>query len=115
MAFRLSAQQFTEQAQVGRVSEGELAELPLPEPADGVMLLRLQVRDAAPPAARDPHSEVQAGLRIDLVQDGAARDALKLGPQFLGHLAPERIFWTLTRLDVTARDVPHVWVPPPAR
>jgi hypothetical protein len=47
------------------------------------------------------------------VQDRLAVKALKLGPQFLGHLSPERIFGALTRLHVTAREVPHVRVPLP--
>lgn len=87
----------------------------LPEPPHGVMLLRLQIRDAVPPAARDPHSEVQADLRIDLVQDGAALNALKLGPQFLGYLPPERVLGALAGQDMTTREVSHVRVPPPPR
>jgi hypothetical protein len=41
-------QQVTEQAQVAGVSEGKPVELRLPEPADGVVLFRLQVGDGAP-------------------------------------------------------------------
>ena len=108
-------QEVPEQTQEGRVSEPESIKLPLFEPADGVMLFWLQVRDNAPPTARDPYGEVQAGLRIDPVQDRSALKALKVGPQLLGHLSPERLFGTLTRQDVTAREVPHVWIPPPTR
>jgi hypothetical protein len=108
-------QEVPEQTQVGRVSEPESIKLPLFEPADGIMLFWLQVRDNAPPTARDPYGEVQAGLRIDPVQDRSALKALKVGPQLLGHLSPERLFGTLTRQDVTAREVPHVWIPPPTR
>jgi hypothetical protein len=79
------------------------------------MLFWLQVRDTAPPTARDPHGEVQAGPRIDPAQDRAAINTLKLGAQLLGYLTPERIFGPLTRLDVTTREVPHIRVPPPAR
>ena len=111
----LCAQQAPEQAQVGRVSEAERAELLFPEPADGVVFLPLQVRDAAPPVTRDPHGQVQAGLRIDLVQDGAALNALELGSQFLGYLPPERVLGMLAGQDMTAREVPHVRVPPPPR
>ena len=49
------------------------------------------------------------------MQHRAAIDALKPGPQFLGHLPPERIFGALARLDVTAWEVPHIRIPPPAR
>ena len=49
------------------------------------------------------------------MQHRAAIDALKPGPQFLGHLPPERIFGPLARLDVTAWEVPHIRIPPPAR
>jgi hypothetical protein len=42
-----AGQQVMEQARVGRVGEREPAELSLPEPADGVVLLRLQVRSGA--------------------------------------------------------------------
>ena len=108
-------QQAPEQAQVGRVSEAEPVKLPLPKPPDGVMLIRLQVRDTAPPTARDPHSEVQASLGIDLVQDRPALNTLELGPQLLGYLPPERIFRMLTRQDVPAREVPHIRIPPPPR
>ena len=45
------AQEAPEKAQVGRVSEAEPVKLLLFEPADGVMLFWLQVRDGAPPAA----------------------------------------------------------------
>jgi hypothetical protein len=49
------------------------------------------------------------------VQHRAAIDALKLSPQFLGHLPPERIFGPLASLDVTTWEVPHIRKPPPAR
>ena len=49
------------------------------------------------------------------MQHRAAIHALKLSPQFLGHLPPERIFWPLARLDVTTSEVPHVRKPPSAR
>jgi hypothetical protein len=87
---RLSAQQGLEQALVGRVSEAEPAKLLLLEPADGVMLIWLQVGDAAAPAARSPHGEVQAGLRINLVQDRSAFNAFEPGSEFPGNLPPER-------------------------
>jgi hypothetical protein len=48
------------------------------------------------------------------VQHRATIDALKPGPQFLGHLPPERIFGALARPDVTAWEVPHIRIPPPA-
>ena len=109
------AEQVTQQAEVGRVSESKPAELSLPEPSDGVMLFRLQVRDAASPTARDPHGEVQVGLRVDSVQDGAALGALQFGPQLLSYLPPQRVLGVLARQDVTAGEVPHVRVPPPPR
>lgn len=49
------------------------------------------------------------------MQDGSAVKALKLGPQLLGHLSLERVFGMLARLDVTAREVPHVRIPPSPR
>ena len=104
-----------EQSQVGRVREAEPVKLPLSEPSNGVVLFWLQVRDSASPTARDPHSEVHAGLGIDPVQDRFAIKALKLGSQLLGHLSPERIFGALTKPDVTAGEVPDVWIPPPPR
>jgi hypothetical protein len=107
-------QKAAKQRQVRRVSEPELIKLPLFEPADGVMLLWLQVRHGPPPPPRDPHSQVQTSLRDDPVQNRAAIDALKLSPQFLGHLPPERIFGPLAGPDVTTREVPHIRIPPPA-
>src|SRR5450755_2379036 len=108
------AQKAAKQRQVRRVSEPELIKLPLFEPADGVMLFWLQVRHGPPPAPRDPHSQVQTSVRDDPVQNRAAIDALKLSPQLLGHLPPERIFGPLARLDVTTGEVPHIRKPPPA-
>jgi GNAT superfamily N-acetyltransferase len=113
--FSSHTQQVPEQSQVGRVSESEPIKLPLFEPVDGVKLLWLQVRDKASPTARDPHGQVQAGLGIDPVQDRPAIKALELSPQLLGHLSPERIFGALTGPDVTAREVPYIWIPPPPR
>ena len=49
------------------------------------------------------------------MQHGAAIDAIKLSPQFLGHLPPECVFGPLARLDVTTWEVPHIRKPPPAR
>ena len=48
------------------------------------------------------------------MQNRAAIDALKLSPQFLGHLTPERIFGPLARPDVATGEVPHIRIPPPA-
>jgi len=48
------------------------------------------------------------------MQHRAAIDALKLSPQLLGHLPPERILGALARLDVTTGEVPHIRKPPPA-
>jgi hypothetical protein len=79
------------------------------------MLFWLPVRHGPPPAPRDPHRQVQTSLRDDPVQHRAAIDALKLSPQFLGHLPPERIFGPLASLDVTTWEVPHIRKPPPAR
>jgi hypothetical protein len=79
------------------------------------MLCWLQVRDSASPTARDPHGEVQAGLGIDPVQDRSIVKALKLNPQLLGYLSPERVLGALTGPNMTAREVPYVWIPPPPR
>jgi hypothetical protein len=102
-----------EHGRVRRVSEAEFIKLPLFEPVDGVMLCWLQVRDSASPMARDPHGEVQAALAIDPVKDRSIVKALKLNPQLLGYLSPERVLGVLTGPDVTARKVPYVWIPPP--
>jgi hypothetical protein len=101
-----------EHRQVIRVSEAESIKLPLSEPANGVMLFRLQVRDSASPTAREPHGEVPAGLGIDPVQDRSIGKALELNPQLLGYLSPERVLGALIGSDVTAREVPYVWIPP---
>lgn len=109
------AQKAAQHRQVRRVSEPEPIKLPRLEPADDVMLFWLAVRHGPPPAPRDPHRQIQTGLRDDPVQHGAAIDALKLSPQLLGHLPPERILGPLARLDMTTREVPHIRKPPPAR
>jgi hypothetical protein len=49
------------------------------------------------------------------VQDRVALNPLKLGPQLLGNLPPERFFGLLARQDMTAWEVPHVRIPPPPR
>jgi hypothetical protein len=110
---QVTAQQAPEHAQVSRVSEAEPIKLLRAKPADGVVLFWLQVRDSAPPAARDPHGEIEAGLRIDPAQHRVTLNALKLSPQLLGHLPPECTLRILTWPEVTAREVPHVRIPPP--
>ena len=104
-----------EHRQIRGVSQFEPLYLGGSEPADGVVLVRLHVRNITPPAARDPHSEIQAALRIDTVQDGVAVNAFKLYSQLFGHFPPERIQRAFTRLDMTSGKVPHVWIPPPCR
>jgi hypothetical protein len=104
-----------EHRQIRGVSQFEPLYLGGSEPADGVVLVRLHVRNITPPAARDPHSEIQAALRIDTVQDGVAVNAFKLHSQLFGHFPPERIQRAFTRLDMTSGKVPHVWIPPPRR
>lgn len=111
----LFAQQALQQAEVGRVSETKPSELPEAEPLDGVVLLWLHVRDFSAPAARHPDSEVQVSIGNDTVQYGRAVNALQLDPQFLGYLPPERILRPFLRFDMPAREVPHVWIPPPRR
>jgi hypothetical protein len=69
----------------------------------------------APPLARDPHGEVQSGRRIDPAQHGPAIEAAQLGPEFLCTLSSKRGFGVLTGPDMTAREVPHTWIPPPLR
>jgi len=104
-----------QQAEVGRISETQPSELPAVEPLDGVVLLWLHVRDFAAPAARHPDSKVQVSIGNDTVQHGRAVNALQLDPQFLGYLPPERILRLFPRFDMPAREVPHVWIPPPRR
>jgi hypothetical protein len=109
------AQQVPEHRQIRGVSQFEPLYLGGSEPADGIVLVRLHVRNFTPPAARDPHSEIQAAPRIDTVQDGLAVNAFKLHSQLFGHFPPERIQRAFTRLDMTSGKVPHVWIPPPRR
>ncbi len=97
------------------ISQSELLYLSRCEPADGIVLVRLHVRHLTPPAARGPHGEIQAALRIDPAQDRAAVNALKLHSQLFGHFPPERIQGILTRLDMPAGEVPHVRIPLPRR
>jgi hypothetical protein len=111
----LFAQQALQQADVGRISETQPSELPDAKPLDGVVLLWLHVRDYSAPAARHPDSEVQASIGNDTVQYGRAVNALQRDPQFLGYFPPERILRPFLRFDMPAREVPHVWIPPPRR
>ena len=73
------------------------------EPADGVALVRLNVRYLAPPAARDLHGEIQTALRVDAAQDRAAVNARKLRSQLFGHFPPEPIQGIFTRPDMPGR------------
>jgi hypothetical protein len=109
------AQQAPEHCQVRGISQFELRYLSRREPADGVVLVRLHVRHLAPPAARGPHGEVQAALRVDAAQDRAAVNAPELRSQLFGHFPPERIQGILARLDMPTGEIPHVRIRQPRR
>jgi hypothetical protein len=49
------------------------------------------------------------------VQHRGPVNTVERDPQFLHYLPPERFVRPLPMFDMSARKVPHVWVPPPRR
>jgi hypothetical protein len=99
--------------QVQAVGELKAAEFVHSEPADGIVLFQLAILYWATPGDAYPHSEVQAVAGVGLPKNGLSVDISEVNGEFLTELSPECVRWALARLDVTAREVPDIWIPLP--
>ena len=84
------------------------------EPADCIVLFWLAILHRTEPGATNPHSEVQAIVRMGLPKNGLSVDISKMDAELLAELSPKCVGPALARFDVSAREVPDIRVPTPS-